>query len=145
VKLAVEPDKLGRLASVLEHELGHDLAFAVEAAKIAVNSGSDADIGLKVVQKGLSAVLTQVDLWTGLQDQATRIAEAAQVTLDMADIPATEIGSVILVGGSSLMRVVESALRGLCPEATVERGDAFTAIADGLSLAAARPFDSHPI
>jgi len=145
LKLAVEPDKLRRLAAVLENELGHDLAFAVEAAKIAVNSGSDADIALKVVQKGLTATLTQVDLWTGLQDQATRIAKAAQVTLDMADVPAKDIGSVVLVGGSSLMRVVESALRGLCPEATVERGDAFTAIVDGLALAAARPFGSHPV
>jgi len=145
LKLAVEPEKLHRLAEVLEHELGHDLAFAVEAAKIAVNGGGDAEIALGMVQKGLSAAMTQADLWTGLQDHAGRIGAAARETLDMAGVPAEGVGSVILVGGSSLMRVVESALRGLCPEAKMERGDAFTAIADGLAIASARPFTSHPV
>jgi len=144
LKLAVEPERLGRLAEVLEHELGHDLAFAVEAAKIAVNSGGDAEIALGVVEKGLVAAMTQADLWASLKGQADKIAEAARQTLEMANVPADGIGSVILVGGSSLMRVVESALRGLCPDAEVERGDAFTAIADGLAIAAARDFEGHP-
>jgi len=34
LQYAVEPAKLERLISVLEDELGHDIAFAVEAGKI---------------------------------------------------------------------------------------------------------------
>jgi len=44
--LAQSPDRLGRLASVLEHELGHELAFAVERGKIAANSGAT-DVAIK--------------------------------------------------------------------------------------------------
>jgi len=143
LKLAVQPDRIGRLARVLQHELGHDLAFAVEASKIAVNAGEKAGIALDVVEPGLTAAIGLTDLDAALAGYAKRIGEAARHALALADVPASGIGTVILVGGSSLMRAVELELRRVCPGATVERGDAFTAIADGLAIAAARPFDSH--
>jgi hypothetical chaperone protein len=40
-RLAHQPEKLSRLAKVLEDELGHDLAFAVERGKIAANGGAE--------------------------------------------------------------------------------------------------------
>ena len=62
---------------------------------------------------------------------------AAQ-TLAMAGVAPGQVGSVILVGGSSLMGLVaEEALR-LCPAAQLLRSEAFTAVVDGLALAAAR-------
>ena len=89
--------------------------------------------------------MTQGDLFAALGGHAARISQAAQQVLDMAGIGADQVGTVILVGGSSLMRVVEAQLATLCPGAEMTRGDAFTAITDGLAIAAARPFDSHPV
>lgn len=141
---AVEPEPLERLGGVLEHELGHDIAFAVEAGKIAVNGGGDGAIALDVVEPGLCATLTARNLASDLGDFATRIGRAAGKTIERAGVNPGDIGTVVLVGGSSLMRVVEDEFQRLCPTAHMARGDAFTAIADGLAIASARPFDSHP-
>jgi len=59
-KLALEPVKLGRLAEVLRSELGHDLAFAVEAGKIEANARTQALIDLGVIETGLVADETYI-------------------------------------------------------------------------------------
>lgn len=144
-RLAVEPERMKRLESILENELGHDIAFAVEAGKIGVNGGDDGAIDLRFVEKGLRAVMTAEDLVTDLGHFANRIGTVAKETLAMAGVAPDRVDSVILVGGSSLMQVVTDELHGLCAGADMARGDAFTAIADGLAIASARPFDSHPV
>ena len=82
VALAVEPDKLGRLQTVLEEELGHDVAFAVEAGKIAANTpGGTASIVLNMVEPRLSAPIDAASLDAALQPFAERLREAASETL----------------------------------------------------------------
>ena len=56
----------------------------------------------------------------------------------MAEISQDEIGQIVFVGGSSLMHVVERAMVDLFPLAVLERTEAFTAVADGLAIAATR-------
>lgn len=138
-KLGVQPNLFKRLSDVLELELGHDIAFAVEAGKIALNAaGADqAEIDLNVIEKALAPRLTGGDLMMDLAEHATAIHAAASHTLTLADLTADDIGQIVLVGGSSLMQVVEGTMRGLFPHATVERSEAFTAVADGLAIAAA--------
>lgn len=137
-KLAAEPALFKRLSDVLELELGHDIAFAVEAGKIALNEGSgQARIDLGVIEAGLVPMLTGGDLMVDLADHASTIHQAASHTLTQADLAPADIGQIVLVGGSSLMQVVEGTMRGLFPHAQVERSEAFTAVADGLAIAAA--------
>lgn len=64
--------------------------------------------------------------------------QAAAQTLQMAGIAPGDVGSVILVGGSSLMGLVTDEALRLCPAARLLRSEAFTAVVDGLALAAAR-------
>lgn len=135
-KYAVEPDKLGRLCSVLENELGHDVAFAVEAGKIAANAGADADITLSVVERGLNAPLAFSDLGQALAGLSNQIAEAALETVARANLTADQVTQLIFVGGSSLMQVVEQALCQALPAAQTHRGAALTAIVDGLAIGA---------
>ncbi|QBY01905.1 Hsp70 family protein [Rhodophyticola sp. CCM32] len=145
LKLAVEPARIGRLASVLEHELGHDLAFAVEHAKIAVNAGDAVEIQLDMVEPELGAAMGLSDLQMALGPYAAEISTAASAALEMAGVTAGQVDVVVLVGGSSLMQVVEQALQRLCPGAEMARGDAFTAIADGLAIAADQMPDLHRV
>lgn len=135
-RLAVAPELLRRLENVLEDETGHQLAFAVEAGKIAANSGEqDARIDMAFIERGLSAGVTATSLAAALQKYREDLHEAAQETVLRAGVAPDAVGAVILVGGSSLMSMVESVGRDLCPGATIERSEAFTAVVDGLALA----------
>lgn len=132
---AVEPEKLARLIEVLEAELGHDIAFAVEAAKIGANGGADAAVNLSLVEKGLSAPLTPADLASCLAGNRAELSEAVRDTLALAGLAPEAIGAVVYVGGSSLMDVVTRATEEVLPQARALRGEAFTAVVDGLALA----------
>lgn len=137
-KLGIDPVLFGRLETVLEMELGHDIAFAVEAGKIQINKPdvSDAGIDLRVVEKHLWSRFTKAAMGTVLENHATRIRACAAETLVMADVTPDRIGKVIFVGGSSLLHIVENEMVAMFPDAALERADAFTAVADGLAIAA---------
>lgn len=137
-RLAVEPERLGRLVTVLEHELGHELAFAVERGKIAANGPEDAArIGMGFIESGLSAPISAASMDAALQAQGERLSLAIDETLALAGERPERIGSVVLVGGSSLMRLVTGVAQQRCPAAVLHRAEAFTAVIDGLALATA--------
>jgi len=141
VKLAVKPRLMRRLATVLREELGHDLAFAVERGKISANRGQEgALIDMGWVEAGLSAPITRASLDGALARYREALRSAAGQTLAMAGVAPDQIGTVILVGGSSLMGLVAQEAQALCPKAAVQSSDAFTAVVDGLALATAQDF-----
>lgn len=139
IKVAVEPEKLRRLGTVLEDELGHDVAFAVERGKIATNGRqAEGAIELGMIERGLSAPLGEQALALSLEQGASDIAAAAMTCIEMAGIPPEQVDRLVLVGGSSLMTGVSDAVSQSLPGARIETGNAFTAIIDGLALATAR-------
>ncbi len=138
-KLAVEPERFARLAEVLEMELGHDVAFAVERGKIAANGDSGTgQIDLRVVEHGLAATVIAAELAHVLEAAAQQIRGAAIETLAMAGVGDTDIERIVFVGGSSLLSVVSDTMQDLLPNADPVFGAAFTGIVDGLAMAAAR-------
>ncbi|MCT8161481.1 Hsp70 family protein [Pseudoruegeria sp. SHC-113] len=139
VRLAVEPEKLARFATVLEMELGHDLAFAVEAGKIAANGAAgQGRIDMAMIEPGLSAPLLAEAMNAELSAARAALGEAAREALAMAGIAPEALGRVILVGGSSLMDFVGQEMQAVSPNAQILRSEAFTAVVDGLALAASR-------
>lgn len=141
-KYAVEPQKLNRLVSTLEDELGHDVAFAVERGKIQANreTAEEARIDLRILERGLSAPLTPALMQHSLEAMMARIVRCAAETLEQAEIARTRIDRLVMVGGSSLLQTLETGMQQLCPNAGVENRNAMTAVADGLALSAARAF-----
>lgn len=139
-KYAVDRDKLNRFKRALDEELGHDIAFAVEAGKIAAND-TDAralpEVDLSVLETGLQVPLPAALLAHTLAGMAEQIAQAALATGE----DAARVDKLILVGGSSLMGVVDGALRRTFPRAEVHRGAALTAIVDGLAISSATAFN----
>lgn len=129
-----------RLHEVLDLEMGHDLAFAVEAGKIAVNDPDARSpmIDLGVLENALHVPLSNEDLQSALAAHAAAIHDCAIETLRRADVDAAQIDTVVFVGGSSLMHVVRDVMRAICPNATLQESAAFTAVAAGLAMAAAQ-------
>ncbi len=138
---AVEPEKMGRLLEVLEDELGHDLAFAVERGKIAVNSAGSGDIDLRILERGLRVPLQTEAMKQSLQEMVQDIRDNAQETLNLAGIAPHQISRCIMVGGSALLAPVRNSLAQLCPQAKQEDNRALTAVSDGLAIAAHTAFD----
>ncbi|WP_298499544.1 Hsp70 family protein [uncultured Maritimibacter sp.] len=139
VKYAVEPERLERLETVLEDELGHDIAFAVERGKIAANSpDGQARIALGLVEPGLVAEVTRASLDGALAEMQSRLEVAVRETLSLAGVQPGEVGTIVMVGGSSLMSLVEGAATAVIPDARIARTEAFTAVIDGLALAIER-------
>ncbi|MEP3347955.1 MAG: Hsp70 family protein [Litoreibacter sp.] len=138
-KLAYEPDKLGRLVTVLDDELGHELAFAVERGKIAANSGdANAQITLNQIERDLHAPLSLDTLTSTLQDHSQSLRNGAQETLRLANTKPEQVSKVIYVGGSSLMSMVSDTMKGQFPHAEHSFTEVFTAVTDGLALASAQ-------
>ncbi|WP_112311750.1 Hsp70 family protein [Pseudogemmobacter bohemicus] len=138
LRLAVDRKRLARLATVLEEELGHELAFAVERGKIAANNGeAKTRIGMGFIEPALSAPISWGSLDLALRDHRSALDLAIRETLQLSGLDADKIGAVILVGGSSLMRLVSDLAAELLPGARIHRSEAFTAVVDGLALAAA--------
>lgn len=138
---AVEPDKFARLVSVLGDELGHDIAFAVEAGKIGANNSGTGAVDLGVVERGLGVPLDGAAVENLLSPMTQEMALAALKTVEQAGVKPDDVTHLVFVGGSSLMQVTRNALSAVFPQAAVHHGAALTAIVDGLSLAAEGAFD----
>lgn len=135
-RLAVDGPAMARFVRVLEDELGHEIAFAVERAKIGANGdGGQGRIDLGIVEKGLARVLETNEMNRDLASNRAALGLAARDTLNMAGVTPDSIARVILVGGSSLMGFVSDEMQTLCHKATLLRSEAFTAVVDGLALA----------
>jgi hypothetical chaperone protein len=135
-KHAVEPVLIERLDTVIKEELGHDIAFAVERGKIAANGPQGAGrVALGLVEPGLHAEVTATSMDEALTAQTDTLTRAIRDTLAQATVAPADVSRVVLVGGSSLMSLVERAARATCPDAAIERSEAFTAVVDGLALA----------
>ncbi len=142
-KYAVEPKLMNRLVKALEDELGHDIAFAVEAGKIAANdpdASAPPEIKLDLLELGLRVDLPPAMMAATLTGMAAQIAQTAIALTDQAEVATLEVTKLIFVGGSSLMGVIDMAMRAAFPQAQLHRGEAMTAIVDGLAIAAPRAF-----
>lgn len=137
LKYAVEPGKLARLDRVLTDERGHDLAFSIEAAKIELNTKlvASVDMQLDALEKRMTSPLPALGLSFTLQPCAQQIAEKALSCVAQSGFQREDVTHLILVGGSSLMQVVQTAVSESFPQAKLHLGAALTGIIDGLTLA----------
>ena len=136
VRLAPEPHLFERLGDVLESHLGHDIAYAVEAGKIAANGADTGQIALEVIERGLSVTLPKAALTTALQGYADQIAACALDTVNLAGCAPDSVDKVVYVGGSSLLASVRGAMTQALPDAQPVDSEVFTAVVHGLAIAA---------
>lgn len=130
---AVEPAKARRLRTVIEKHLGHQLAFAVEAAKIALSGADEAPVEMGFIEPGLTATATRDGFEDAVRGERARMAAAVAETLKRAGTPAEEIGTVFLTGGSSRVPVVRKAIASVVSPNKFRAGDDMLSVAMGLT------------
>jgi hypothetical chaperone protein len=137
---AADPERLGRLARVIEDERGHALAIDVEAAKIAIADEGMGAIDLTAVARGVVVPAGRADLVAHTETLAERIAERVGTCLQQAGLTADRIDAVFLTGGSTRLAHVRAAIVAAVPEAKVAEGDTFGSVGLGLAIEAGRRY-----
>jgi hypothetical protein len=100
----------GCLRKQYEARLFDAIAFAVESGKILANKIGFAEIELPFLDRGISVDLTEHLVDCSLLQHAEQIRKCALETLVLAQCSAENVDQIILVGGSSLMNVVEASI-----------------------------------
>jgi len=133
-----EPRLHERLMTVLEQRLGHRIASAVEAAKIAVSvQDRPAGIELAAVEPGLGASLSAAEMGSHLEGLLEQVVDCAAECVRGAGRKGVD--AVYLTGGSSALRPFRTLLEQRFAGTPVIEGDLFGGVASGLSYAALRP------
>lgn len=132
-----EPRLHDRLMTVLEQRLGHRIASAVEAAKIAVSvQGAPAAIDLDLVERGLAAELAPQALRRDLDALLRQVVDCAEECLRRSGCKSLD--AVYLTGGSSALRPFRELLQERFAGTPVVEGDLFGGVASGLAYATPR-------
>jgi hypothetical chaperone protein len=140
IRTAHEPVKIEKLLSALENRRGHEIAMAVEAAKIHL---TDADVSaVKMPTDGMPEFMEvrRDDLRSAIAGMIEQLQSALKETLLMAQITGGEVQTIFLTGGSTALPLVRDSLTALLPQAKVVAGDMFGSVGTGLAIDAARRF-----
>lgn len=127
-----------RLLNVLEYELVHELSMLAESAKIAANQATTqpASINLGLIETGKEISISRAELDQMMAKYRDRILGGVEYTLAKSGCDVDAITDVIFVGGSSLMAFVIEAMQESFPTAKFHTSAVFTAVVDGLAIAA---------
>ncbi|MDF1792937.1 MAG: Hsp70 family protein [Thalassobaculaceae bacterium] len=143
-RLALEPEKIGRLLHVMDHRLGHRLAARVEDLKIRLGSGEAAGMDLPDLGNMSVPVVDESRLQHAIRGELQSLRTGVHRTLELAGVEAREIDHVVLTGGTTLLPVVRETLAGCVPEATLVSSDPFCGVVNGLAKAAASSYAQVP-
>ena len=139
-KEAKKPKLIERLLSVIDHQSGHRLIGDVERAKIALSTDDEAVLDLPYIDSDFAIPVSQKNFERSIANLVRRVEDCIAQTVTDAAVPAAQINTVFLTGGSSMVRPIQSLIRRLFPSAEIVSGDVFGAVGKGLGLDAKRKF-----
>jgi hypothetical chaperone protein len=134
---SARPELIGRLITVVEHQLGHRLAMTVERAKIKLSDSTAVRAPLDWIEAGLTATLPRRRFEAATAALAAGIGAMIDRCLGDAGLPEAAIDAVFLTGGSTLLPNVRRAILARLPHARPVDGDKFGSVGLGLTLEAA--------
>jgi hypothetical chaperone protein len=135
---AREPDKVGKLVSVVEDDLGLPLHRAVEGAKVGLSRQLAERVELAALALDLPVTRHDFDGW--IAEDLEAIDGVLADVLARAGIAATDVDRVFATGGSSLVPAVRGALAARFGADKVVGGEELTSVAWGLAARAREVF-----
>jgi hypothetical chaperone protein len=127
-----EPRHHARLMAVLDERLGHGLAAAAEAAKIAVAQAGHAPIELGLLETGLRTELHEAQAAQAIEADLQRIVDAARETARQAGVAPADVSTLYFTGGSTGLTPLVQRIQSCFDTARGVRGDRFASVAQGL-------------
>ncbi len=133
---AVDPDAIGRMIAIIEHELGFPLYDAVGRLKRALSSADSAEFRFAGGGLDIAAHVARADFEQWIADDVSRMAQAVDEALADAGVDASAVDRVFLTGGTSLVPAVRRLFEQRFGRERIDAGGELTSIAHGLALIA---------
>ncbi len=135
---AREPEKIDKLVSVVEEDLGLPLHRAVEGAKVGLSKQAADRVQLAALALDLPVTRADFDAW--IAEDLEAIDGVLADVLGRAGIAPADVDRVFATGGSSLVPAVRGALVARFGEQRVVGGEELTSVAWGLAARAREAF-----
>jgi hypothetical chaperone protein len=123
------PDKLRQFFDIVDHSKGLDLYDAVSRVKRQLSMADEATLQFE----NLKVPITRLEFEAWIADDLERIDAALGNTMDKIGIAASEIDSVFLTGGTSLVPAVRKIFSDRFGESKLHAGEELISVAKGLA------------
>ena len=131
---AVDPEPIGRMIALIEHEQGFPLYDAVGRVKRALSAQEDAEFRFNGGGVEITAGISRADFEAWIADDLFRVEAAMNAALAKAGIEASAIDRIFLTGGSSLIPAIRAIFNRRFGAERIASGGELTSIAHGLAL-----------
>ena len=138
VRGALDPERIGRLVSVVDEDLGLPLHRAVEGAKVRLSRVQHDRLELPALALDLPIARDAFDAW--IAEDLAAIDQVLDDVLARAGVAAGDIDRVFATGGSSLVPAVRGRLVARFGDDRVVGGEELTSVAWGLAARAREVF-----
>lgn len=140
---AVDPEPIGRMIALIEHEQGFPLYDAVGRVKRALSENEEAVFRFTGGGVEIAAGIRRAEFESWIADDLTRIEAAMDAALAKAGLEANAIDRIFLTGGSSLIPAIRAIFDRRFGGERIASGGELTSIAHGLALIGAEPDPSE--
>jgi len=128
-----DPNRYGRLLSVLEKETGHALLAAAEQTKISLTTLALYDALFDFIEDDFSVRIGRHQFENAIQEEIAKISAAATRCLHDAQVKPEAIDLVILTGGTTEVPVVQAEFKKLFPQAAIADENKLSSVGLGLA------------
>ena len=133
-------DLVDRFIRIVENRQGHNIAIAIESAKIQLTSSLDAKATIDGQGAWAQFLITRDEFDQAIDEAVMRIVVTIHRVLKDASVLANDIDTIVLTGGSSMVPILRAKILSLFPKAHVAETDLLGSVGIGLSLDAKRKF-----
>ncbi|HEV2596960.1 Hsp70 family protein [Sphingopyxis sp.] len=131
---AVDPEPIGRMIALIEHEQGFPLYDAVGRLKRALSGAGHAEFAFAGDGVDIRAEVRRADFESWIADDLRRIEAAMDAALARAGVAPDAIDRIFLTGGSSLIPAIRALFDRRFGAERIATGGELTSIAHGLAL-----------
>ncbi len=131
---AVDPEPIGRMIALIEHEQGFPLYDAVGRLKRALSGADHAEFAFAGDGVDIRAEVRRADFESWIADDLRRIEAAMDAALARAGVAPGAIDRIFLTGGSSLIPAIRALFDRRFGADRIATGGELTSIAHGLAL-----------
>jgi len=133
-RAALDPEPIGRMIALIEHEQGFPLYDAVGRLKRELSSQDRAEFHFTAGEVEIAAEVRRADFELWIADDLRRIETAMDTALARAGVETAAIDRVFLTGGSSLIPAIRAMFDRRFGDTKIATGGELTSIAHGLAL-----------
>lgn len=136
---ALDPEPIGRMIALIEHEQGFPLYDAVGTVKRALSQVEEAELIFSGGGIDIRAPVSRTEFESWIAEDLRAIEQTLDLALDRAGMAAGAVDRVFLTGGSSLIPAIREMFDRRFGAERIATGGELTSIAPGLALIADEP------